>query len=213
MNTYLIQSVYHSPAGIAVTVCIEGGEKPETAELLLSSELWQWGRLTAGTAVSEEDFAGMEHAALISRARARTREILSYAGQSRASLLQKLRHHGLPEEICEETADWAVEQRLIREDEQTLRAAEIYHRRKYWGRKRIAAELAAKGYGAEAIKAAAASIPDGEYARALRLIIEKKFGEIPDDPAERQKMVLSLLRLGYTGQEIKDAIEELTAEK
>ena len=37
---------------------------------------------------------------------------------------------------------------------------------------------------------------------------EKMYGMPPADPGERQKMVLSLLRLGYTGSEIKDAIAD-----
>ena len=151
----------------------------------------------------------MVYCADLSRARARTREILSYSGQSRGGLVQKLRHYDLPDGICEETADWAIREKLLDERTQTLFLAENYHRRKYWGRRRIAADLQAKGYTAEAVAEAVAAIPDEDFARALTVLIEKKFGEIPTDPTERQKMVLSLLRLGYTGQEIKDAMTAL----
>ena len=211
MNKYLIQSVYYSLAGYAVTIQIEEkGAAPETREHLISEELWtREMRPTPGTALTEEEYADMVYCASLSRARARTREILSYAGQGRGMLVQKLRQHGLPDDVCEETAVWAIREKMLDEYTQTHFLAENYHRRKYWGRRRIAADLAAKGYTQEAIDEAISSISDEDFARALLLLIEKKFGEIPADPAERQKMVLSLLRLGYTGQEIKDAMAAL----
>ena len=41
---------------------------------------------------------------------------------------------------------------------------------------------------------------------ALHVILVRKYGEIPADPQEKQKMILSLLRMGYSGNEIKDAL-------
>lgn len=213
MNKYVIQSVYYSLAGYAVSVQVEeAGAAPEVREHLISEELWTHEmRPTPGTVLTEEAYADMAYCASLSRARARTREILSYAGQSRGALVQKLRHYDLPDDICEETADWAIREKLLDEHMQALFLAENYHRRKYWGRRRIAADLQAKGYTAQAVEAAVRAVSDEDYARALLILIGKKFGQIPADPAERQKMVLSLLRLGYTGQEIKDAMSALLA--
>ena len=101
----------------------------------------------------------------------------------------------------------------MREEAQAERAADIYLHRKYWGKRRIAAELAQRGYGAEVVQEALDAIPESEFRRALRLIIEKKYGTPPSDPGERQKMVLSLLRLGYSGSEIKEAIAEFSAKR
>lgn len=211
MNKYLIQSVYYSMAGYAVRIETVGeNAASEVQEYLISEELWTYEmRPTPGTVLTEEEYADMAHCASLSRARARAREILSYSGQSRGMLLQKLRRYDLPDDVCEETADWAIREKLLDERTQALFLAESYHRRKYWGRRRIAADLSAKGYTDDAVSEAVASIPDEEFARALTVLIEKKFGEIPADPAERQKMVLSLLRLGYTGQQIKDAMAAL----
>ena len=202
MTTYFIKTVFHSTAGIAVSVLTD----ETAADFLVSEELWPLGRVKPGDKITEDQFSELEHSALLSRALARTKEILYYSPHSRAGLLQKLRHHGMPDEIAEEAADWAVRRGLIREEEQALLAAETYHRRKYWGRKRIAAELIHRGYEHGIVQAAVESVPDEEYLSALIMIIEKKFKEVPTDPAERQKMVLSLLRIGYTGGEIKDAI-------
>ncbi len=210
MSKYLIQSVFYSLAGYAVTVQVETDGAAEVREHLVSEELWtREMRPTPGTVLTEEEYVDMAYCASLSRARARAREILSYSGQSRGALVQKLRHYDLPDDVCEATADWAIREKMLDELTQTRFLAENYHRRKYWGRRRIAADLAAKGYTAEAISEAVDAISDEEYARALTVLIDKKFGEIPADPAERQKMVLSLLRLGYTGQEIKDAMNAL----
>ncbi len=202
MKSYLIQSVFRSRAGVSLSVLCE----EETArELLISPELWEGAVPAEGSLLTEEAFATLDRRAALSRARARARDILSYSGQSRRSLIQKLCHHGVDEDIAEETADWAKEQNLMNEQEEAALLADTYHRRKYWGQKRIAQELFQKGYPEEAIREAIRSIPPEEYLRALTTLIEKKFGEIPDDPSEKQKMVFSLLRLGYTGAEIKEA--------
>ncbi len=213
MNTYTIQSVFRSKAGVALTVLVrtKKGEE-ETKEFLISDDLWTFRHLAPGVELDGDTFEEISHAALMSRALARTREILSYAGQSRSGLIAKLRHHDLPEEICEEAADWAVEKHLIREDEQAAMLAETYQRRKYWGQKRIYAELISRGYPSETVHEAIAQIPADAFMRTLTLIIRNKYGTPPDDPAEKQKMVLSLLRLGYTGQEIKDAIAGMAEE-
>lgn len=213
MNTYTIQSVFRSKAGVAVSVSVltkKGDE--EVKEFLISDDLWTFRHLSEGTEIDTDTLDALSHAALTSRALARTREILSYAGHSRNGLIAKLLHHDLPREICEEAADWAVEKHLIREEEQASLLAETYQRRKYWGQKRICAELIARGYSSDTAHEAIAQIPEDTFLRTLTRIIENKYGTPPDDPAERQKMVLSLLRLGYTGQQIKDAIAKIEKE-
>lgn len=214
MVTYTVRSVTESPAGISVSVRIvrDGTDENESVEYLIAPELWCWGRLAAGTALPEDDYFLMEHHAAFSRALARAKSILSYSGHSRADLISRLRHYGFDDGICEETADYAVSEGLVREDAQALHAADTFLRRKYWGRKRIQAELAARGYPADVIRDALDAIPAEDFARTLRLIIERKYGAPPADPGEKQKMVLSLLRLGYTGSEIKDAIADIAAQ-
>ena len=60
------------------------------------------------------------------------------------------------------------------------------------------------------IENALAEIPEEDFMRALHVIIDRKYGEIPADPQEKQKMILSLLRMGYSGNEIKDALASFT---
>ena len=210
MSTYTVQSVSESPAGISVSVSVppDGNKEAETAEFLISREQWAWGRLSPGDAVSEEEYGRMEHAAVFSRALARTREILSYSGISRHALIGRLRHFGFEDDVCEETADYAVAHGLVREKAQTEHAVDTYLHRKYWGRKRIVAELTARGYAPEVIRDAVAAVPEEEFMRTLASILRRKYDTLPDDPQEKQKMILSLLRLGYSAGEIKQAIED-----
>ena len=208
MSTYIVKSVSESPAGYSVSVGIlrDGTDARESVEFLITRELWLWGRLKAEDVLPEDEYFRMEHNATFSRALARMRGILSYSGQSRHSLISRLRHYGFDDEICEETADFAEEHGLVQETQQAEHAADIYIRRKYWGKKRIIAELSARGYAPEVIRETVDAIPESEFMRALCTLIQKKYGEVPRDGQERQKMVLSLLRLGYSGQEIKDAV-------
>ena len=206
MSTYNIKSVSESPAGISVSIRIGTAEANETVEYLISREFWHWGRLQSGGAITEEDYLRMERSAALSRAIARMKGILSYSGVSRRTLIHKLKGYDFSEEICEYAADYAVEHGMVKEDVQVEHAIDTYLRRKYWGRRRIVAELSAKGYPREVIENALAEIPEEEFMHALHVILVKKYGEIPADPQEKQKMILSLLRMGYSGNEIKGAL-------
>ena len=67
--------------------------------------------------------------------------------------------------------------------------------------------MSTRGYPEDVIRSVMEAVPDKEYQIALHVIFRRKYGKLlPVDPQERQKMVLSLLRLGYTGGEIKEAI-------
>lgn len=211
MSTYSIKSVSESPAGISVSILIGTADNYETTEYLISREFWQWGRLQNGSDITEEEFLGMDRSAALSRAIARMKGILSYSGVSRRMLIQRLKGYDFSEEICTTAADYAVEHGMVREDVQVEHAVDTYLRRKYWGRRRIAAELSAKGYPREVIESALADIPEEDFMHALHVILERKYGEIPADPQEKQKMILSLLRMGYSGNEIKDALASFTA--
>lgn len=206
MSTYSIKSVSESPAGISVSILIGTADNYETTEYLISREFWQWGRLQNGSDITEEEFLGMDRSAALSRAIARMKGILSYSGVSRRMLIQKLKGYDFSEEICTTAADYAVEHGMVREDVQVEHAVDTYLRRKYWGRRRIAAELSAKGYPREVIESALADIPEEDFMHALHVILERKYGEISADPQEKQKMILSLLRMGYSGNEIKAAL-------
>lgn len=206
MSTYSIKSVSESPAGISVSILIGTADNFEVAEYLISREFWYWGRLQNGSDISEEEYLGMDRSAALSRAIARMKGILSYSGVSRRTLIQKLKGYDFSEEICVCAADYAVDHGMVREDVQVEHAIDTYLHRKYWGRRRITAELSAKGYPREVIDNALAQIPEEDFMRALHVILVKKYGEIPADPQEKQKMILSLLRMGYSGNEIKDAL-------
>ena len=206
MSTYSIKSVSESPAGISVSILIGTADNFEVAEYLISREFWYWGRLQNGSDISEEEYLGMDRSASLSRAIARMKGILSYSGVSRRTLIQKLKGYDFSEEICVCAADYAVDHGMVREDVQVEHAIDTYLHRKYWGRRRITAELSAKGYPREVIDNALAQIPEEDFMRALHVILVRKYGEIPADPQEKQKMILSLLRMGYSGNEIKDAL-------
>ena len=212
MITYSIKAVSESPAGISVTIWMDTADNANTVEYLISREFWKWGRLHCGAVITEEDYFGMEQSAALSRAIARMKGILSYSGVSRRTLIQKLKRYDFSEEICISAADYAVEHGMVREDVQVEHAIGTYLRRKYWGRRRIVAELSTKGYPREVIEAALDEIPEEDFLHALHVIIDKKYGEVPTDPQEKQKMVLSLLRMGYSGSEIKEAIASFDAE-
>ena len=124
-------------------------------------------------------------------------------------MIQKLKGYDFSEEICVCAADYAVDHGMVREDVQVEHAIDTYLHRKYWGRRRITAELSAKGYPREVIDNALAQIPEEDFMRALHVILVKKYGEIPEDRAGRQKLMAAMMRLGYDSDEIREAMRRI----
>jgi SOS response regulatory protein OraA/RecX len=129
---------------------------------------------------------------------------LSASGGSCTQLRQKLRAKGVARDVADETAAQLCEKGYLQEEKNALAAAER-NLRKLWGDRRILADLRAKGYGEEALRAVGALL-EGEdgVARCVRLLQKRHFER--EDP---DKLIAALLRYGYTRTEIRDALREL----
>ena len=148
MSVHIVKSVSESPAGILICLQtkrdadVREEKEAEEIDLLIARDLWKWGRaVRAKDEIDEETFLEMEYRATLSRAIARVRGILSYSGQSRSGLINRLRQYGFSDEICEKGAEYAVAHGLICEESQAERSVDVFLHRKYWGRRRIRAEL------------------------------------------------------------------------
>lgn len=144
-------------------------------------------------------------------------ELLGYGDLSARRMVFKLTSRGIAPETAQEAAAWLVAHGLIREDDAALRRA-MQGARKLWGPRRIMQDLRAQGYSAEAASAAldaltGADCDPGEelppdcvdFEVTCAALIRKKYGAVPEDRAERQKMAASLMRLGYDSDTIREA--------
>ncbi len=152
-------------------------------------------------------YDAISHAANVFSAVKRGMAMLGYGACSQNALLLKLRGKGFEREVAEDAVAQLVSQGLLNANADACREAEK-QAAKLWGKKRIAAELYAKGYSAESVGAAMSALADSgvDYIQACRTLIEKKYGELPTESTARRKAIAALVRYGYTAQEIKEAL-------
>ena len=79
---------------------------------------------------------------------------------------------------------------------------------KLWGKKRIASGLYEKGYASEDVAVAMNALDDMgiDFAENCRLLVEKRYGDVPRDPNGRRRLYAALAQYGYSSAEIREAL-------
>lgn len=126
-------------------------------------------------------------------------------GCSARHLAQKLRARGFDAEIAGEAVAELAEKGYLKEEEGALREAEK-GLAKLWGDRRILADLQAKGYTGGALKYAAARLRAEDGATRCAMLMRKRRMKPSADETELRRMLASLIRYGYTQDEIKRAL-------
>ncbi len=190
-------------AEVAVKLLLESGEHSEQVRQVLSTEQYCALKLCRGV-ISAELYEQIEEAAELHRAVKRGEYLLGYGSNSARALSQKLRQRGFSREISDQAALILQNRGLIDEEGDLCREVERCLR-KLWGAGRIRSALWAKGYGREAMQGLSELLEDVDFAENCAELIRKKYGEVPDDPQERRRMMAALARAGYSAGEIKQA--------
>ena len=205
---YRIKSIEPHGGQYIVKVLGEGDETGLTESFLVAKEFFPRG-LGEGDLLDDGALESLSSASDLTHAVSKALDVLSYSNVSRRALVEKLRFkHKIGKEDAEAAADYAVRRGYIDEASQARRIAENAVRSKMWGLRRIASELYAKGYPKEVAEEAARSVPENEYAKALKKLIDKKVKTAPQDGAEYNKLISALIRLGHGPSEIKAALTE-----
>lgn len=158
----------------------------------------------------ERLFDAVLYASALNRAVNKALALLNYGSCSEKRLIRKLAERGFSREIAEEAVAQLCGLGYFDPFDSACREAQI-GAVKLWGRRRIIAELRKKGYSDEAVKKALAELRKSgiDYTENCALLIRRRYGVVPSDVAEQRKMISSIMRYGYTLNEIKDAIEML----
>lgn len=128
-------------------------------------------------------------------------------GCSARHLVQKLRARGFDADVAGEAVSELAEKGYLKEEEGALREAEK-GLAKLWGDRRILADLQAKGYTGGALKYAAARLRAEDGAARCAMLMRKRRMGIPTDEAELRRTIASLIRYGYSQDEIKRAMRQ-----
>lgn len=201
-----------SPRGereTAVTFSLESGEHIQRQSFLVSAEFVKANELTAG-ACDRACYEAVEHYASVYHALKYGMRALAFGACSPKRLLQKLSQKGIERSVAREAVTELCRLGYMDPAADALREAERGVA-KEWGRKRIAADLYAKGYTQSDIQYALFGLADAEvdFVALCAERIRKQAGVVPSEPVMRRKLIASLERYGFTHSEILSAVRLL----
>lgn len=200
----IITKVYETRAGISVEV--QQGE--ETTTVLFAKDLWLESGFEKGQKLTKKELDSLFAEAEFSRCLARALTLLAQSDYSVKRLIVRLRHYEFDDEVSGRVAEYCVKKGYINEEEQCRRIVKFHCIRKHWGKKRIAAELIARGYDRTVLFEALDILTDEEVHRSLMAVVSQKYAEPAEDKAEKEKRIAALARLGYSYSEISSALDE-----
>lgn len=195
---------------LTLQISDDAGNKERRKLLIFTNQYLELG-LRKGMILDEDTFDALEKCSRECLAIRKGSDLLAYSSSSRKRLIDRLKNKGIDRETAESAASRLAKIGAINED---LNAEHEVSSclRKLWGKKRIYQELLAKGYEKEHIANVIEDISKDQMIENCVALFRKKHKMLPDDPNVRKKIVGSLVRYGYTFDEIKRAFEIISKE-
>ena len=199
-----------SDGRVSVKVIAENNSGKETVEFILLERLYADLALEKGE-IDYDILENIEHFAEVSEAYRSACASFAYVPSSVRGLKRKLFAKGFSKIACDEALNIMVGEGFINEDEIAIRKAQI-SAGKLWGRTKIFAKLREEGFSDIAIEEADAALDEVDFDDNCRRVIRKKYGSVPDDRREMEKMYAFLSRQGYSSAEIHKAVRMVRSE-
>lgn len=156
--------------------------------------------------LSAEKYEALLFAEECSNAAVKAVQFLSYGDLTVKKLTEKLKNKGFSREACASAAAFMVKKHYIDEEAQLARLMQLLCERKQYGVRRIKQEVYAKGFSREAVNAVWEDTLDTlDFDAALDKRMEKLGSEAFDTPEKNRRTTASLLRYGFTYDEITNA--------
>ncbi|MBO7310588.1 MAG: regulatory protein RecX [Clostridia bacterium] len=212
-----ICSLYTMSAGEETGVTFEcvsdDGFHSSKSTFVISSKQYLTLGLSRGDC-SAELYDTVAYSAEIWSAVRRGVSILGYGACSEKALRSKLVMKGFSKEVASDAVEYLVGMGLVRPIEDALCEARKLASR-LWGKRRIVSGLYEKGYSAEAVGFALASLEDEgvDYIGNCCELIRKRYSASIEDASERRKAFSALARYGYSLSEIKESYFSFKKEK
>nr|WP_315395282.1 recombination regulator RecX [uncultured Duganella sp.] len=136
--------------------------------------------------------------------KARALRFLSMREHSRLELGRKLSKYAEEGDDVEALLDLLEKNNWL--SQERFSESLIHRRSARFGNSRIVAELQSHGVKGEALQELKAGLADSETARACE-VWQRKFGEVPADPKERNKQVRFLMQRGFSQRAVQAAMK------
>ena len=195
------------PATVAKAYGLETASPAEPAarvKLHILVEQYAELDLRRGELTAEQAEAVLEAGRLCDAIR-RGLSLLQYGDQSPRQLARKLTARGISRDTAAAAVEYLSEKGYVREDD-TARLRAEQGVRKLWGPHRIREDLRAHGFSPDATEEALEGLAEVDWIENCAAAIRKRYGEIPSDRQQRQKLMAAVLRLGYDSETVKDAL-------
>ena len=199
MGELTVLRISFDEAGGTARICVREADFDGARRRTYTVPADEYARLgspVAGDALDEDTLAALAEAEGRMKATEKAVSLLSYGDNSCRALCRKLRAKGYDRETAEAAVARMLRKGYIREEEQARRLAIVCATRKLWGRRRIVAHLAEKGYDLSlAHRVIDEAVEEGEIdfaETAAELLSRKLDGDAP--ALERRKL---LYRYGY----------------
>mgnify|MGYP002860633795 CR=1 FL=1 len=185
-----------------VTIVFEGGQEIKST-LGAVTEL----RLFSGRELSGQDMELLTRDSRRALAREKALEYVSQRQMSAKELGKKLREKGADEETADYCVRWIMDRGLIDEERYAAAIARHYAAKGY-GEGRVRQELQRRGVPRELWEEALAQMP--EDTSKIDRFVQSKLRD-PDDRDAVRKLSAALYRRGYSGEEIRAALDRARA--
>ena len=196
-----------SPSGsekvtVRVTVANpSGSEKVEFSIMKVHSERLE---LSIGE-IDEEMLPDLEYYAEVARAYSSACSSFAFSPSPLKALLKKLVQKGFERDVATDAIEVLDNSGAINEHEMATRRAQLLSE-KPWGRSRILMKLREDGFDDGAIFCAMSALDEVDFASNCAELIRKRFGTIPKERQELDKMYASLSRMGFSSSDIRAAM-------
>jgi SOS response regulatory protein OraA/RecX len=202
-----IRSVVKNGDGVIVSVTVSNSSGSESLEFILLSEAVEELGLCAGK-IPTELLPEIEYYSKVAKAYFSACSSFAFAPSSLRGLYKKLLQKGFEKDACELAIEAVKTRGFVDEAEIAVRRAQMFIEKR-WGRSRIFAKLREEGFESSAIDAVKDNIAEFDFVNVCSMLILRKFGGVPEDRHERELMIASLTRMGYSTAEIRSAIGKL----
>ena len=213
-----VQTAEGSRGKFLITVKLSTGQHEEVRTFpvfryFLKNEIFSGEPPRVGDFLGADKFEALEFAEACSNAAIKAVSLLAFGDNAAKKLCDKLRQKGFSRDAAAEAVRFCVEKRYIDEPDQLQRLMELLCGKKKYGLRRIRQEVWQKGFSEDVVKA-----HFEEYASALDFDaavydrVKRLGSDAFSTPEQKKKHVSSLLRCGFSMDEINRALKRLQVE-